>query len=68
MRPTGPSKEVVSRLLFLLDELEGQLDANPDPDLAELRSTVGAALAALYRFNAEDRLARPAGPPPSTRQ
>jgi hypothetical protein len=50
------SRERVAALLALLGELEGQLERNPDPQLTELRATIGAALAALYRANAEQTL------------
>ena len=50
------SSETVGKLQALLGELEGQLDNQPDPSLAELRTTVGAALAALYRVTVEHKL------------
>lgn len=56
MKRPALSKELVAKLQALLDELEGQLDSSPDPGLVELRSTVGAALAALYRVSAMQRL------------
>ncbi|MDR3506313.1 MAG: hypothetical protein P4L64_00280 [Caulobacteraceae bacterium] len=56
MRDIGVSKESVVALLNLLGELEGHLEHNEDPDLAELKFTVGAALAALYRASAERRI------------
>ncbi len=46
----------MAALLNLLGELEGHLDNVLDPELTELRQTVGATLAALYRANAEQRL------------
>jgi hypothetical protein len=46
----------VVTLLALLGELEGHLDGEPDPQLVELRMTIGAALAALHRADAEARL------------
>lgn len=49
-------RDKVATLLNLLGELEGHLESHPDPLLAELRETVGAALAALHRANAEQRL------------
>ncbi len=56
MRHSSVSRDSVANLLALLRELEGQLDGDVDPGLVELRSTIGAALAALHRVDAEARL------------
>ncbi len=50
------SKDVLARLITLLAEVEAQLDPCSEPSLTELRDSLGAAQAALYRFTVEQRL------------
>jgi hypothetical protein len=61
------SGETVSKLQALLGELEGQIGEHSDPSLIELRTTVGAALAALYRVSVEHRLGPGFSPAVQTR-